>query len=469
MPKGVLNCSIEGRMFHRYVVSYTGEHTFNVGMHDVFVTMVSALDSAAAQAVGIVRRASNYGLTGNGASNVLRFTQANVLTSPGFGLTRWDAGSPPGQNAWVVYEFTQATVPFWVLVQFSTMSIDFSDLRLGESPGAPGSSQSIKATSQFTQPKGHENRESGVHIAIGIMPDGSSPWNGTTNNNGADTKSTPVWKRNATKFPRSNDDGAWEFLNSSRMIPLIHDDSIVNWQNGTGTPNTNAPALDAFNMLYHVIFDQNNLLIFFDVNGQGSAGSIFYFGKFRPNNSGNTVPYICLFRNSCFDDSFHAFTTADTAATTYVPYGAVHSNTAYHLTNYPGYHQAYLSERQLINGGVYHPARQHAVGCILVLPPHMNTDMRQIPNTQMLHDNSGKIKHMTAYPDIFAFEFSNKHGFLGRIEFFKIVKNVRTGHFFSDSELIIGNPSMASNKMIIPWDPNTEYGKFGNRFGTVWA
>lgn len=460
-------------MFHRYVTNYTGTHTFNVGVMDVFTTLVTALDSSLAGGQGIIRRASNYGLTGAAANNISRFDEANIMTNPGNGLTRWDAGSPPGNNAWVLYEFTQATVPFWVLIQFAKESIDFSYQRFGEPPGNPGSTQSIMTSAA---PIG-QNRNNGVNISIGFMLDGSSPWLGTANNNGADTKGNPaVWKTDAIKYPRTNDPGGWEFLTSDRMIPIIHETSMVyspGYSTTTQNPNPSAVTYDAFNLLYHVMFDQNNLMIFFDVNGQGNVGSLFYFGKFKPYHSDNPAPYICLYRNNSYSDASESLLLAEDSNEQYTPYGCVQSNTVITIasTTTNNFMQPYLNTgpRQPINGGVYHHARRHSVGCLLSLAPHLNDDRRQIPNMFLIQDNSGHFKHMCVYPDVWAFEYPSRAGYMGRLTFFKVSKNVRHGHFFSDSELIIGNPAVGSNKMIIPWDPNTEYGVFGNRYGTVWA
>ncbi len=461
-------------MFHRFVSGYTGEHTFNIGIMDVFTTMIAAFDSSMAQSYGIVRRASNFGLTGNGSNNISRFSEANIMTNPGNGLTRWDSGSPPGNNAWVLYEFTQAAVPFWVFLQFSKESIDFNYQRFGEPPGNLGSTQSIHVSAA---PSGHQSRNNGVNIAIGFMHDGSSPWNGTTNNNGSDTKGDPVWKREAVKFPRTNDEGGWEFLNSSRMIPIIHETSILvnpGYSTTQHNPNPAAASLDAYNLFYHIIFDQDNILVFFDVNGQGNAGSIFYYGKFKPYDTTNVAPYVCLYRNNSYDDSTDSLTIAENRAEGYTPYGCVQSNTTISIANTPpiaNFMQPYVNTgfRQPINGGVYHPARRHAAGCVIGIPPHMNEDMKQIPNMFLPHDQSGHFKHHAIYPDVWVFEYPSRYGYIGRMTFFKVIKNVRHGHFFSDSELIIGTPGVGTPKMIIPWDPNTDYGMFGNRYGTVWT
>jgi len=458
-------------MFHRFTPNFTGEHTFNVSAIDVFTNVISAFDSSMAVNYGIFRRASNFGLTGNATNNISRFTEASILTNPGNGLTRWDAGAPPGNNAWAVYEFTQASVPFWVLIQYAKESIDFSYQRLGEPPGAPGSTQSIMSNTTPTT----QNRNNGVNIAIAFMLDGTSPWTGSTNNDGSDTKSNPVWKTDAIKFPRGNDEGGWEFLTSDRMIPIIHETSII-YNPGYSTtqhnPNPSAVAYDAFNMLYHIIFDQNNILIFFDVNGQGNAGSLFYYGKFKPYHSNNPAPYVCLYRNNCYDDTSESLTVAEDRQKQYTPYGSVNSNSTFTVTSNTtnNFMQPYLNSgpRQAINGGVYHHARRHSVGCLIGVAPHLNYDLRQIPNMQMKQDNSGQFRHMTSYPDVLGFEYPSRYGYMGRLSFFKVAKNVRHGHFFSDSEMIIGNPAVGSNKMIIPWDANTEYGLFGNRFGAAW-
>lgn len=95
--------------------------------------------------------------------------------SGGTGTQFWDEGSPFGENAFAVYSWgSGAGTARDILIQWAA-SDDF-----GTAPGGPATLNGVAAAD-------------GVGITMATREDGSSPWNGTTNNDGTDAKGTPVW------------------------------------------------------------------------------------------------------------------------------------------------------------------------------------------------------------------------------------------------------------------------------------
>lgn len=91
-----------------------------------------------------------------------------------------------GNNAWIYVEFDQGAHLMGVLAQ-ATNGGNF-----GASPGDPGDADGGSL----------------LAIAMAVREDGLSPWNGTTDNDGADSKGDPVWTDGGVTtvhcFPMSN-------------------------------------------------------------------------------------------------------------------------------------------------------------------------------------------------------------------------------------------------------------------------
>ncbi len=114
-------------------------------------------------------------------------------TGGGSGTNFWDEGTSFGENAFAVYRMDGLTsgntqsarngtdlpdFDYYVLIQWA------DGASFGASPGNPGLLDA--------------GTLDGVAIAIAVREDGGNPWNGTTNNNGADTKGSAVWTAGAS-------------------------------------------------------------------------------------------------------------------------------------------------------------------------------------------------------------------------------------------------------------------------------
>lgn len=231
-----------------------------------FVRLVKFLDNASV--CGIQRIASNYGSNFT-VSNSYTILSDKVLHGTGFEYET----TRPGNNAWVLYKFNNAQVPFYLLIQHCSIEGTF-----GNSPGNPGSMS-----------------QTGIGVQIAMRSDGGNPWNGTTNNNGADTKGSPCWvKSTANKvyvFPRCNNTGGSYTTTKQRF---------------TGIDYRHEP------ILMSAIVNENTF--FFCSNRQYNSTeadrpSFLLFSKYTPIAGSNpTCPYFYL-TSGVTSNARRAFTT----------------------------------------------------------------------------------------------------------------------------------------------------------------
>ena len=154
-------------------------------------------------------------------SNGLCSIVANNYGLSGTGEEYHDEGSPAGENAWTYAEFDAGVKRFGILVQYAVTSL------FGASPGNPGLIN------------GASNAD-GVAIAGALRADGGSPWNGSTNANGADTKGATVWTAGgSTLYPliRSNEAGGTHATNKENMIRCGQDLSLFARSHFVATEN----------------------------------------------------------------------------------------------------------------------------------------------------------------------------------------------------------------------------------------
>lgn len=124
---------------------------------EAYVSLTRFLTSSYAAELGIQRIAYNTGSAAGGNGY-------------------WDQAQAIGNNAFSVYRFMSASVPFNMLLQYCSTNGTF-----GNSPGDPGTLDA--GTGGPT-----------IGIAFAARTDGNNAWNGTTLNNGNDSKSsTLVW------------------------------------------------------------------------------------------------------------------------------------------------------------------------------------------------------------------------------------------------------------------------------------
>jgi len=159
----------------------------------------------------------------------------------------YDAAMPAGNNAWACFCFSSASVPFYVLIQYS------GNTGMGTAPGSPGLFKGAATTTA-------------MGFAFASRADGGNPWNGSSGSNGFDTKGTPVWHPGTSSMalaPRSND------------------------SNRAGAHGTNKQNLLGFSVgsnvdyRYSMVADYDNFVAMLDIGIDGSYQTAF-LGTYTP-------------------------------------------------------------------------------------------------------------------------------------------------------------------------------------------
>lgn len=222
------------------------------GAQELFVSLYSYFISAQAQAVGVTLIANSTG--SNNAS----------------GFNYWDLATPAGNNAWAVFQWASASVPFCMLMQVATGTQTVSPGNsFGGIPGNPG----------VMLVNGYSTAD-GVGIQFAARANGTSPWNGTTGAVGSDTKGTPVWISGSSHlyvWPRANSVAGTYVSNKEFCLTLA-----------------NADYIRQYACRVNVTIDQNN--VFFSRDSYNDVGSYnyFYFGKYQPYSGSHRLDMACV-------------------------------------------------------------------------------------------------------------------------------------------------------------------------------
>lgn len=160
-----------------------------------------------------------------------------------------DEANPAGENSFIVSEWDQGTgQTFYILIQFA------DGATFGAAPGNPGLLRSGSGSD-------------GVGIAMAVRDDGTSPWNGTTNDDGQDTKGTPVWTHGGSTvraFPRSNATGGNDATNKENTAEIVD-------LNGTNSYNR-----------VHLAADEDGLFFVLDEGDDASTYIGVICGHYTP-------------------------------------------------------------------------------------------------------------------------------------------------------------------------------------------
>ena len=120
-----------------------------------------------------------------------------------------DQANPLGENSFLVSRWDQGSGPTWYhLVQWADSA------NFGNAPGNPG-----RISAATTD---------GVGVAVAWLESDASPWNGTTNDDGGDTKGATVWDPGASTLhvlPLSNNAGHTFATNKENTARVGADDS----------------------------------------------------------------------------------------------------------------------------------------------------------------------------------------------------------------------------------------------------
>jgi hypothetical protein len=198
------------------------------------------------------------------ATNGLCTIIASYYGSGGTGEDFHDEANPAGDGAFICAEWNAGTgQTFYVLVRWGEASWTGSGLLMLNSSSLDG-----------------------VGIMMAVRDDGTNPWNGTSNDDGADTIGTPVWNDGGSTvrvFPRSNATGGTHATNKNNMIPILD----VGATNGIGR--------------CHFVANENELIFVGDNNNDGLYIYTVALGRYTPRTGLEgllTTPYFMASSNS---------------------------------------------------------------------------------------------------------------------------------------------------------------------------
>lgn len=199
------------------------------------------------------------------------------------GPNYWDQANPFQSNAFAVFPFPAAGSRTWswqLLLQYCAHATEV----FGNSPGNPG------ALNRLVPAVGM-----GMQAAVARTSGGADadPWKGTTLNNGADTKVSPVWGApsggSVYVLPRSNNERGNHNTNKENCGQII------------------APSSSATR--YHAFCDDDAFVLCTSTSGSGSGSlyNINYVGPYTPAPGFNPAnPLVMLAMSSAFD--YHTVT-----------------------------------------------------------------------------------------------------------------------------------------------------------------
>lgn len=374
-------------------------------INELFTVLYNFLTSSYAQSAGVQRVAYNSG---------------SQATGMGF----WDSGQTSGENAWACFKFASASIPFYMLIQYSNYdtSNGINGQTLGAFPGNPGV---INGTGW----------SSGLGIAFAMDDNGGNVWNGTTLNNGNDIKGFPVWVSSSITgtlftFPRANSDGGTYATNREDLAGFGY--NSYNDVNSIKCSGARA----------HFLLDQNNFLALLDVAYVGSYYAT-YFGKYdmRPDITSSLPPYVMISTTNPSNPM-----PATGVGTIYGPVNGNNSNA---------------------DGGVVFPilggspnATQGVKGVSIDVVSSFLLDARWHPNGGF---NPAKYD---LYPPFLAIQESPLFGFVGRINFWNYCFGLPSQATDSTkTRAVFGSGNQASAKMLVPWDGVSSPGQGADRLG----
>lgn len=359
---------------------------------EAYVSLTRFLTSSYAAALGIQRIAYNTGSAAGGSNY-------------------WNQNGAIGNNAFSVYRFMSASVPFNMMLQYCSTNATF-----GSSPGNPGTVDA--GTSGPT-----------IGVVFAVRADGTNAWNGTTSNNGNDAKNTGlVWTSGSSTlfaFPRSNSGGGTHAVLKQNTLSIF-------------------PALTTvtLNARLNAVFSEDSAFFAADTNSYSFQCT--YFVPYTATTSSVVAPYV-MTRTYYVDDPVIALSTT------------VYGDTAGSAAR---------------NGSCAHPNPPSAsLGTMILAHTYINSNMNvtQQPNNAVTGSSTYLIDE---YPMHLCLYEASYYGYVGYITNWpKIAWGVPQCGISSDgSKLFIGGglgPNAA--KLVVPWSssvgsPGLGYGREGRMF-----
>lgn len=360
---------------------YCNPASTNNGFNEIYVSLTRFMTSSYAAACGIQRIAYSTGSSaGNGAA-------------VGNGEGYWNSGNRAGQNAFSVYRFMSASVPFNILIQYvdSGQSVTWGTL-----PGNPAVLG---------------NGSTGLGFAAAGKADGTNAWAGTTGSIGRDTKASVVWASGSSTlyvFGRGNTGGGTYAANKQ-----LTDQMVTIYNGSTFTAQTRC----------HLIVDENNFC-FLSYYPGGTQYSMTYFGKYTPR-SGTTATFPYVYLNS----------ERGSAVVPLIILTNTYGSTAGTATR---------------EGAIAHPNPPSSSQTTMIAGISWYNDSQVVTHQPNAHVN-GQPTFEEHPIHVFAYETSY-YGYAGYVDWIKEAYNMNNNSISSDgSRAYFGTDTRAALKVSVPW------------------
>jgi len=377
-------------------------NTANAWQHtnDMYVNAFKLLNSArSASYVQLI--AYSTGVAGGanvGGTN--HYDQPRFTGDGAFSVWKFPSGSISGSTS-------ERNVDFYILLQHAGTT------SYGSTPGNP---LAIGAASPTNV----------VGIQLAWMANGTSPWNGTTNANGADTKGSSVWASGSHVLPRSNNAGGTHAANK---------------QNCAYFASAAGGVVGGSRYSFYVMRD--SIISVFTPAGAGSGYNVLYAGVYKPLQaftSSHTLPFAMF--------GYTGTVSGQTLTADNTTIGATAGNSTYEGGVYPR-----------VNVGNDCPK----VGLTAMMSTTVLGTLAQQPNMQ---HGSGSTRY-DIWPVGLCINEAPTYGYCGTVEFTSHSYGVAlfsNNLDWSDRHAFFGTTSANSSRVCVPWSGSAP-GTVGTRAG----
>lgn len=416
---GNVDCIIDGNGLYVSASNYKYR-----AANELFTVAFNLLNGSDAKQLGIQLISANPGVSGSGM---------------GF----WDSATPSGENAWACFQFKSASVPFFVLMQYSGQTT------FGTGLGVATGSLSVGTN--------------GVGFSFCQKNDGTVPWNGTIFQHD-DTRGNPIWAVNGRiAYPRANVTGGSNVSGSDGFITLSTADALTSdgqanytiYGNGSQLPNNT----HAYQSRAHFIVTREQFIAVVDLQGNATSNFI-YFGKYTSfiPASQNPIPYACLavnlYNSGCVDGNVLGNFSGPK-----ISYGQ--RSLTYQLAS------PFMSA--FINGGIVNPRTLNTVGLVFDTPTFIlqkspdpiyvqlfnqlssSYTMFNIPLSFIDGNNSQTLSTVNQDPT------PQLPYMVGEIDVMKFICEIPSNALLNGGQYaVIGPSQFAAIKLAIPWSGTTQ-------------
>lgn len=381
----------------------------------------------------------NFLTSSNAKSVGIELVAFSSGSRPGTGSGYWDEQLRFGNNAWCVFRFASASLPFYMHFQYCESGGIF-----GATPGSGARIANVSSASK-----------GGIGWQVAFREDGGNPWNGTTGSiNGSDVKRTTVWVSGSSRlyvFPRSNSSGGVYTTLRENMSPIF------------SMPNSTLNVTNPYNqgVRFHLVADEENFLM---MSSPGIQDYYFpcYFGKYfqPPGCPQNNLPYF-MFSSTTHPDIKSIFDVST----------LIGNASGDPLFNSVG-------KSVGVDGGVAFKGQVTISGVFSYnIDSYIGAYLSQLQPNVMLSENP---QYELRTFNILVND-GNLRGLLGKCEFFGLAQGFGANSLSDDKKWIALAGSNNSSgdvyagylyenflQWIIPWDGMTQSGECFHRNGRQW-